>query len=227
MTIKFASANSVIIYFDNKISKKTSLEVKAAYSKLTSLKNSSFIEIIPSYCSIFILYDIFKFDFNSLKEYLLKELKEIKKYDLSNQKLIDIDVFYSSEVGFDLEEVAIKSSMTISEVINTHSSKLYDVYSIGFLPGFAYLAQVDEKIAMPRLETPRKVVPKGSIAIADFQTAIYPSDSPGGWNIIGKTAFECFDKKLDDLSLIDINSRIRFNPISKEEFLTQGGKIEF
>ena len=96
---------------------------------------------------------------------------------------------------------------------------------LDFLPGFAYLGKIDEKIAMPRVITPRKLVPKGSVAIADFQTAVYPKDSPGGWNIIGKTTFEFFDKNLKNLSPLSVGDKIKFNPISKKEFLALGGVL--
>jgi len=225
MRIKIASVDSLIIYFGDTISKENSLKVKAAYKLLKGLKNKAFIEIIPSYTSIFISYDIFKYNFDTLKNMLEKVLKDIKPFEQKNQKPIIIDVYYSLDVGLDLQRVASRSNLSVDEVIKIHSEKIYDVYAIGFLPGFAYLASVDEKIKTPRLETPRKKIPKGSVAIADNQTAVYPKDSPGGWNILGRTAFEFFDKNLEDLSCISIESKIKFNPISKEEFLSQGGVI--
>jgi len=227
MIIKIASVDSVIIYFGEFISKDISNKVKSAYAYLKSLENDSFIEIIPSYTSILIKYDIFKYDISSITNFLKNELKDIESEDFTSNKLIVVDTFYSTEVGFDLQTVASNANISIEEVIKIHSSKIYDVYTIGFLPGFAYLASIDEKIITPRLKTPRKKIPKGSVAIADSQTAVYPCDSPGGWNILGRTTFEFFDKNLDDLSPICINSKIKFNPISKEEYLAQGGKIEF
>lgn len=225
MEIKVASVDSVIIYFDKNISKEISNKVKASYAYLKSLNNEAFIDIIPSYSSILITYELLKYDFESIKKYLEDELKNVKVDDDTNSKLVEIDVYYGEEVGFDLQRVASINKLTIEEVINLHSSKVYDVYTIGFLPGFAYLGVLDEKIATKRLETPRKKIPKGSVSIADTQTAVYPKDSPGGWNIIGKTTFEFFDKNLEALSQIDINTKIKFNQISKEEFLKQGGII--
>ncbi len=222
MTIKIASVDSVIIYFSNTISKDISLKVKSAYRILKELNNSSFIEIIPSYSSILVTYDIFKFDYKNICNYLENILKdiEIKEY---SKEILNIDVYYGFEVGLDLQRVASLSNMSVEEVIKIHSSKLYDVYAIGFLPGFAYLASVDEKISVSRLETPRKKIPKGSVAIANNQTAVYPQNSPGGWNILGKTTFELFDKNLKSLSPITIESKIKFNPISRDTFLEQGG----
>ncbi len=129
------------------------------------------------------------------------------------------------EVGLDLEDMSTKTDLSIQEIIDIHSNKLYDVYAIGFLPGFAYLASVDKRIAMPRLSSPRKQIPKGSVSIADTQTAVYPQASPGGWNIIGRTALELFDKNLDSLSPLSVGNKVKFNAISKEEFLSQGGVL--
>lgn len=227
MEIKVASVDSVIIYFDKTISKNTSLKVKAAYKILKSLEDTSLIEIVPSYTSILITYDIFKYDINSIKVFLKELLKDLKIEEEKDLKVINVDVYYGDDVGFDLEKVALNANISIDEVIKIHSSKVYDVYAIGFLPGFAYLAAIDDRIITPRLKTPRKKIPKGSVAIADNQSAIYPQNSPGGWNILGKTTFELFDKNLESLSPITIESRIKFNPITKEEFLKQGGQIEF
>jgi KipI family sensor histidine kinase inhibitor len=96
---------------------------------------------------------------------------------------------------------------------------------MGFLPGFGFLGEVDTRIATPRLAAPRKKVPAGSVAIADRQTAVYPRASAGGWNIIGKTTHNLFDSGLDSLSPLSFGKRVRFNPITKEEFLAQGGVL--
>ncbi len=225
MNIKIASVNSVIIYFGDTISKEVSQEVKKAYKHLKELNHMGLLELIPSYTSLYISYDIFKFDFQSIKEFLEKNLKNLKPYKQNSKNIITIDVLYDIEVGFDLQRVATLANISTEKVIQIHSSKIYDVYAIGFLPGFAYMASIDEKIVVSRLETPRKVIPKGSVAIADNQTAVYPKNSPGGWNILGRTTFKLFDKTLNELSPISIDSKIKFNPISKEEFISQGGEI--
>ena len=223
MQIEIASVDSVIIYFDNIISKEVSLKVKSAYKSLKKLENHALIEIIPSYNSIFITYNIFKYDFENIKIYLENKLSNVEILDSNNSKIVNIDVYYGKEVGIDLERVSRKTNLNLKDIIEIHSSRLYDVYAIGFLPGFAYLASLDERIVVPRLESPRKKVLKGSVAIADNQTAVYPQDSPGGWNIIGSTTFELFDKRLDNLSPISIDSKIKFNSITKNEFINQGG----
>lgn len=225
MEIKTASVDSVIIYFSDTISKDVSLLVKSAYKKLKEKEDLGFIEFIPSYTSLFLRYDIFKFDFETIKAFIKEELKDLEPLNEDSSKLIEIDVYYGEDVGLDLHRVASCAQISVDEVISLHSSKIYDVYAIGFLPGFAYLASIDNKLIVPRLDSPRKITPKGSVSIADNQTAIYPQNSPGGWNVLGRTAYELINKDLEELSPVSIDSRIKFNPISKEEFLDQGGVL--
>ena len=222
MDFKLASVDSLIIYFGNEISQDISSKVKNAYLSLKKLNCEGIIEIIPSYSSIFITYDIFKYDYEKVVE-VLKNSINTQSNESNDEKIVSIDVFYGVEVGLDLEDMSTKTDLSIQEIIEIHSQKLYDVYAIGFLPGFAYLASVDQRIAQPRLSSPRKQIPKGSVAIADTQTAVYPQASPGGWNIIGRTALELFDKNLDTLSPLSVGNKVKFNAISKEEFISQGG----
>ena len=224
MKFKIASVDSLIIYFGDIIDEQIALNVKKTCLCLKKLKIKGIIEIIPSYTSIFISFDIFKYDFQTLIE-LIKKSINLDSNDEFEEKIVTIDVYYGQDVGLDLYDMSLKTNLSIEKIIEMHSSKFYDVFAIGFLPGFAYLASVDERIALPRLSTPRKQIPKGSVAIADTQTAVYPQSSPGGWNIIGRTAMELFDKKLEKLSPLSVGDKVKFNPISKAEFLSQGGTI--
>lgn len=192
MTIETTSVNSVIIYFEQVISEKVLDEVQETYLRLKALED--IIEITPSYCSIFIEYDIFKYDDKSIKEAIIIQCSKPIELFSSKQKkpkLIQIHTDYKNNL--DLKRVAKFNGLSISEVIELHSQTTYRVYAIGFIVGFAYLATVDKRIITPRLETPRNQVPKGSVAIADHQTAIYPQESAGGWNIIGHTEFDNFE----------------------------------
>ena len=222
MEIKIASVDSLLICFKNEISKETSSLVSKYYNSLKALDNKAFIEIVPSYSTILLTYDIFKYDFYSLKKYLEENIN-IQNENNIQSKIIEIDVYYGKEVGLDLEDISKDTNLSIEEIISLHANRLYDVYAIGFLPGFAYLASVDKKIARPRLKTPRKKIPKNSVAIADTQTAIYPEESPGGWNIIGRSTKELFDKNLDSLCPLSVGDKVKFNSISKDKFLLQGG----
>ena len=224
MNFKIASVDSLVIYFGTEISEEIATKVQKAYLSLKSLNIEGIIEIIPSYTTIYVLFDIFKYDYYSFVE-ILKNSIDLNYEDNRTKSIINIDVYYGDEVALDLQDMSLKTNLSIEEIIEIHSSKLYDVYAIGFAPGFAFLASVDKQIAMPRLSSPRKSVPKGSVAIADTQTAVYPQQSPGGWNIIGRTAMELFDKNLEKLYPLSVGYKVKFNPISKEVFLSQGGII--
>jgi len=115
--------------------------------------------------------------------------------------------------------------MSVEQVISLHQAQEYRVYAIGFSPGFAYLGEVDERIAMPRLATPRLKVPKGAIAIADRQTAIYPAQSPGGWNIIGSCPVDMFNPNKKPIMPVSVGDRVKFYAIDKQQYLALGGSL--
>jgi len=189
--IKTSSIDSVIIYFKNEISEEVLDEVLSANEALKTLKN--IIDITPSYSSILVHYDINFYNENEIKKTINELLKNNIKNSVSkSSKSIEIPVDYSK--GLDLQRVAEFNNLSVEDVIKIHTDKTYRVYAIGFMVGFAYLAKVDDSIVTPRLDTPRSKVLKGSVAIADNQSAIYPSDSAGGWNILGMTDFDQFDK---------------------------------
>ncbi|MFK5880815.1 MAG: 5-oxoprolinase subunit PxpB [Sulfurospirillum sp.] len=222
---KIASADSIIIYFGDIISKQVSALVQHNYNLLKNQKDSGFIDLTPSYTSILIHYDLKKYSYDSI----LKHIGQILTHEIKKSKeegaIVQIPVYYDEEVGFDLARVATLANLSIAEVIELHSEMIYSVYTIGFLPGFAYLGEVDARIATPRLETPRTKIPKGSLGIADNQSAVYPVQSPGGWNIVGRTFVDMFDKDIDGFSYLSVGERVKFKPISRVEFIKNGGVI--
>ncbi len=222
---KIASVDSIIVYFSNSISKESVDLVQYNYGLLKDSKDSGIIDITPSYTSILIHFDLEKYDSDLFIKYLKETISLELKEEGQEGKLVEIPMYYSEEVGFDLDRISKLSNLSIKEVIELHSSTTYRVYTIGFLPGFAYLGEVDTKIATPRLDTPRTKIPKGSLGIADNQSAIYPIQSPGGWNIIGRTYLDMFDKNLDGFSYLSIGDRVKFRAISRDEFLKNGGVI--
>ena len=191
MNIKITSVDSVILHFEQIISEEVLDRVQNAYSVLKELEGV--IDIIPSYNSILIQYDLSVYNYRSVQEAIIKRLSNHQSISIENRnKLIKIPTLYDE--GLDLKRVAKFNHLTVEEVIQLHTQTIYRVYAIGFMVGFAFLATVNEKIATPRHSTPRAKVPKGSVAIADQQTAVYPQDSAGGWNIIGQTEFNAFDQ---------------------------------
>ena len=203
MHIETASVDSLILYFEERICEEVLDKVQHAYHALKKLPH--IINLTPSYHSILIEYNIYKFNATSLKDLIEESIASEPGLDTHRQgKLIEIPVDYSK--GLDMERITLLHSLTRAEVIAKHTAQTYRVYAIGFMVGFAYLAKVDDAIATPRLGTPRKKVPKGSVAIAETQTAVYPQESAGGWNIIGHTEF-------DDYASFEIGDSVRFKEI--------------
>lgn len=224
LDIKVASVDSIIVYLGDKISVECSQEVQSLYKKLKKSKMLNICNLVPSYTSILIQFNIFNTDINTLIENVKKIYNQ--KDDIHNNnisRLVEIPVYYGKNL--DLEEVAKINNLSVEEVIEIHTLTEYLVYSIGFLPGFAYMGEVDEKIATPRVANPRAKLPKGSVSIADNQAAIYPKESPGGWRVLGITPLEMFDLDYDGFSYLKVGDRVKYRAISKDEFLSLGGKL--
>ncbi len=227
MKVVSLSENTVAILFDQSISKQTAAEIL----KLRKLIDKAFaeyvIDIIPSYTSIHLSFNPRKIRHQSFVEKLTaltQQTAEIEQ-DESQQRRIEIPVYYGEEVGLDLQDIAEKSGLSIEQIIQMHSEKIYAVFALGFSPGFAYLGSVDTPIAIPRKETPRLAIAKGSLGIAGEQTAVYPFESPGGWNIIGRTPLELVDYSQQPPCIFEVGDSVKFNPISRAEFLTLGGEL--
>ena len=222
---KIASESSVILYFGESIDPLISKEVQRAYKALKNSYNKAFFEIIPSYASLMVSYDVMQYDFDGVCEKIESILKSAPEIDTKEQKIVTIPVYYGVDVGLDLELLGEEKNLSIEAIIDLHVKELYSVYAIGFAPGFAYLGQIDEALATSRLASPRKAVPKGSVSIADRQTAVYPTKSPGGWKILGRTPTVMFDASYHGLSLVHVGDLVRFEPIGKSEFLKLGGEL--
>lgn len=193
---------------------------------LAILKNNfkGFIETVPAYNSLTFFYDVTIVKnnyivhttvFDVVKNHIEKLVAALNVTTASNKQTVIIPVLYN---GDDLEFVARKHQLTTEEVINIHSEKKYRVFMIGFLPGFTYMGKVDERIATPRLASPRTQVKAGSVGIAGFQTGIYPMQSPGGWQLIGQTPIKIFDVKKSNPCLLMAGDEVQFISISKNEF---------
>ena len=133
-------------------------------------------------------------------------------------RLVEIPVLYGNNYGSDIQRVTQYSGLNEKEIIQLHQSGNYLVYFLGFLPGFPYIGGMDQGLTTPRLQTPRKCVPQGSVAIAGWQTGIYPFSSPGGWNLIGRTPLKIFDLSNPQNSLIQMGDKVQFKSISKDEY---------
>lgn len=178
-----------------------------------------FTESVPAYSSVTIFYDQTLASelckpgegcFEAVRSEVMRTLSSISLEEKQIGEQIEIPVDFSNEYAPDLDFVAKWSGLKQNEVINLFTKGIYRVFMLGFLPGFPYMASVDPKLAAPRLETPRKLVPKGSIGIAGRQTGIYPLESPGGWRLIGKTDVEIFRRDNSRPALFAPGNTVRF-----------------
>ena len=172
----------------------------------------------PAYSSLLIKFDALKLGHEELEETVRGCIERMERVALPDPRLVEIPVCYGGEFGPDLEEVAELHRITTAEAIESHASTQYTVYFLGFAPGFAYLGELPKALVTPRLATPRRSVPAGSVGIAGSQTGVYPISTPGGWRLLGRTPLAMFRPDRAEMSLLSIGDRVRFVPISQEQF---------
>jgi len=224
--ISIAGENSLIIYFGDAPSESIASEVAATAGQLRTSLGELLIDLVPSYTSLLVIYDHFKTDHHAVRAAIRHALaKPIEKDTSQLGTLVTLPVYYSVESGPDLQTLADNASLSTEEVISIHQQAEYRVYAIGFAPGFAYLGELDPRIAAPRLATPRQKVPRGAVAIADRQTAVYPAESPGGWNLIGLCPELMFDPSVEPSMPVKVGDRVRFKAIDRETYLDMGGLL--
>lgn len=209
----------LLLEFGDKISQEINEKVRRMALAISGESIEGIIDTIPTYRSLLVIYNPLILPIDELKRKLRKIEKELQEFKLPEPKLIRIPVLYGGIYGPDLEFVANYHQITPEEVIRLHCSKPYLIYMIGFMPGFPYMGELPEELATPRLKTPRLSVPKGSVAIAQRQTGIYSMESPGGWQILGRTPVELFDPRRNPPSLLRMGDLVEFYPISEEEYL--------
>jgi len=213
--INFHGDSTLVIEFGKDIDVYTNKLVQFVFSKTEKrlYKNLFIKDVYPTYKSLVINYDNLAIDYQALKKKIESLVFEIiVNYDknVSNDKVLEIPVKYGGEFGPDLKIMSKTLNISEESIINIHSSAIYRIYMIGFMPGFPYLGGLDERISFPRLSTPRIKVPAGSVGIAGKQTGVYPFESPGGWNIIGRTELSLFDVDANPPSLLSNFSQLRF-----------------
>jgi inhibitor of KinA len=216
--------SALFIDFGNKIDENINKEVTARTRQLIE-KLPGVIEVVPAYSSINVYFDLLslkrrvpkeKLVYDHLKEMVEQLLLQPLPHEENEERLIEIPVCYEPEFATDINSVAAVNKISVEEVIALHLSKTYRVYMLGFLPGFSYLGEVDERIATPRKPQPVAVAP-GSVGIAGKQTGIYSLASPGGWQIIGRTPLKLFDAYSDNPVLLRPGDKVRFFSINRNE----------
>ncbi|MCW7555862.1 allophanate hydrolase subunit 1 [Endozoicomonas gorgoniicola] len=231
MKICPVNENSVIIYFAGTHNAKPTPEIADEIARSLSIiqqeMSACIIDVVPSYTSVFISFDLMTIGHQSFVQRLQYVLDHCRSRQAEEAELplIELPVYYGPEVALDAKVITDHTGLSFEEVINIHASTLYRVYAIGFAPGFAYLGNTDQRIAVPRKKTPRLRVPTCSVALAERQTAIYPRESPGGWQIIGRSPVSPIDYQRKNLSLFEVGAKVKFTPVSKAAFLDMGGAI--
>lgn len=210
---------AVLVQLGDAIDRRTNLRVHALAHSLRDAakhKQAPWGTPVPGYCTLLVPFDAARLGHDQAIE-LLTELVDTAPAEeaIGAGNLHEIEVRYGGESGPDLQAVAERTGLQPGQVIEAHSSIDYDVYLLGFMPGFAYLGTLPEQLSVPRRTEPRTRVPAGSVAIAGRQTAVYPTESPGGWHLIGRTDAELWDASREPPALLAAGDRVRFVPADR------------
>ncbi|MCX2981069.1 5-oxoprolinase subunit PxpB [Halieaceae bacterium IMCC14734] len=225
MEIHSAGENAVMVYLGEGQSPEVSARVQQACKDIEVALGADLIDLVPSYASVLVIYQPLTTDHLSVHSRVRLALIATQSTAPDSGRLVHLPVWYDHESGPDLQSLAETAGLTPEQVIDIHQATEYRVYAIGFAPGFAYLGEVDPRIATPRKTTPRQKVPAGAVAIADAQTAVYPAPSPGGWNLIGLCPQPMFDPNNEPNMPVSVGDRVRFEAVSRQRYLELGGQL--
>jgi inhibitor of KinA len=222
--LRLVGDRGVLVEYGDGISPEINHKVRVMALALDREKPAGIIEVIPTYRSMLIIYDPAVVGLAGINEALVNLERGLDRIEIPDPRTVEIPVLYGGGFGPDIDFVARHNHLTVPDVIRIHSSQTYQIYMIGFTPGFPFLGGLPEKLHTPRLETPRPLVPAGSVGIANNQTGVYPVDSPGGWRLIGRTPVTLFHPSKKDPFLYRAGDGIRFIAISNEEYDRMAGK---
>ncbi len=208
----------VLVEYGDTISQDINRKVRAIAMAVNLETSRGIVEVIPTYRSLLIIYDPAIMTLEGLEQELASIEDRLDELDIPSPRTVEIPVLYGGDFGPDMDFVAQAHNLTVDEVVRIHSSAVYQIYMIGFTPGFPFLGGLPEELHTPRMETPRTLVPAGSVGIANNQTGMYPIDSPGGWRLIGRTPLKLFDPSKEDPFLYGAGDMLKFVPISADEY---------
>lgn len=219
---------AMMLQFEDEISPETHLRIKAISQYFDTHQVKGIVEYVPAYTSVTFYYDPWLLSehgtvdpYDSIVDLIQQVLRQVKLKKAAKSEVVKIPVCYGGDYGPDLDFVAQYNSLKPKEVIALHTKATYLVYMIGFAPGFPYLGGLSKKLATPRKEQPRAVIPAGSVGIAGNQTGVYPIETPGGWQLIGRTPVLLFDPERENPALLKAGDKVRFVPISAKEYERQ------
>ena len=207
----------LLVELGDGISRQINQKVRVLFIGIEGHNLKGIKELVPGYRSLMVVYDPLVSSLSSLKSQIMGIWDSVDDAQLPSPRIVEIPVVYGDEFGPDLEWVANYLKMTPEEVIRLHIQPTYQVYMIGFMPGYPYMGEVVDSLVTPRRETPRTHVMQGSVGIAQKQTGIYPVTSPGGWQIIGRTPIRLFDPQKNPPSFLEMGYRVNFYPITAKE----------
>jgi inhibitor of KinA len=207
--------SAVLVELGNEIDPTINQHVHALNALLQN--TNGIIETVPAYCTLLVHYDSINFSFHQIKTLVEEKMNQLSKMNQETARRLEVPVRYGNPSNSDIEIVASSKKISIADVIQIHSEKEYRIYMMGFTPGFPYMGILDERLNMPRLQTPRTLVQAGSVAIAGSQTGIYPLDSPGGWHIIGWTPLKLFDPTSETPFLFSPGDVVKFIPMDEND----------
>lgn len=212
--------SALLVELGTEINFAVNRRVHAFNALLQTNSLAGILETVPAYCTVLIHYDPLILTFDEVTNWARDKITQLDDSIHRTPRQIEVPVRYGGASGPDLETVAASKGISIAEAICIHSAREYTVYMVGFMPGFPYLGTLDERLIMPRLETPRTLVRAGTVAIAGSQTGIYPLDSPGGWHMIGWTPLKLFDPTSDSPFLFAPGDIVKFIPLESDSSLS-------
>lgn len=213
-----ASDQSLLVSFSESITLEASQRVETLLRLLQVRPLASVRNLHPGYCSLLVRFDALRTTHAELELHLREYIERLDDAPLPESRVVEIPVCYGGEFGPDLDDVAAFHTTTSEEIISSHAAPLYRVCFLGFVPGFPYLSGLPPALATPRLSTPRRAIPAGSVGIAGSQTGVYPFSTPAGWRLIGRTPLALFCADRVEMSLLAIGDGVRFSPISRQRF---------
>lgn len=213
-----AGDQAVVVEFGDTIEPAVNRQVRDLALAIETTRPDGIVDLVPTYRSLLVYYDPRRCTPSRLEAELTRLIEEAATTELPPPRVLDVPTCYGGEFGPDLDFVAKHAGLAPDEVVAIHTSDDYLVYMMGFTPGFTYLGGMSEKIAAPRLQTPRTIIPAGSVGIAQKQTGIYPVDSPGGWQLIGRTPLRLFDPLRQPPVLVEAGDFIRFVRVDRAAY---------
>lgn len=220
--IEIAGVNSLLLRFSDQVDQNVISRVGFACQQLQQKLGYLLIDLVPSYTTLLLTYDLLKTDDQAVRKMIAAVLQELPD-QLASQKesvLVELPVCYEADFAPDMPALTEQLQLSSEEIIQLHSEREYAVFAIGFSPGFGYLGELDERLQVPRLANPRTAVPRGSVAIAELNTAVYPQQTPGGWWLIGRCPLLMFSPDREPACVFNVGDRVRFVPITASDFKT-------